>query len=132
MFWLHHISLAYFFLDKYDFVKCTNVNSSWHYAPLCGVLYKEEGGYLVPLSVTDPVSNMNSFTWYKEENDWIVPEEHYNEEFKNWRGPIHNGWFRLYNFKEKRNTEDTCTKYVVSAKFNGIPREGKPSILIKP
>ena len=33
-------------------------------------------------SGTDPDKNMNYFTWSKEENDWIVPEDHYNEEFK--------------------------------------------------
>ena len=33
--------------------------------------------------------------------------------------------------KEKRKTEETCSKYAGSAKFNGIPREGKPAIPIK-
>ena len=64
------------------------------YSPLCGVLYKEEGGSLVPWSGTDPDANMNFFTWSKENNDWIVPEDQYDEEFKNWREPIHNGQFR--------------------------------------
>ena len=30
-----------------------------------------------------------------------------------------------------RKTEDTCSKYADPAKFNGIPRKGKPSISIK-
>ena len=33
---------------------------------------------------------------------------------------------------EKINTEETCSKYAVYANFNGIPREGKPEIHIKP
>ena len=64
-------------------------------------------------------------------NDWIVIEDQYDKEFKNWRGPIHNGQFRSQTFKEKRKTEDTCSKYACSAKFNGIPRERKPAIPIK-
>ena len=68
-------------------------------SPLCGGLYKEEEDYFVPWSGTDPDVNMNGFTWYKENNDWIVPEYQYDEEFKNWRGPIHNGQFRSQNLK---------------------------------
>ena len=64
-------------------------------------------------------------------NDCIVPEEQYYEEFKNWRGPTHNGQFRSQTLKEKLKTEETCSKYAGSAKFNGIPREGKPAIPIK-
>ena len=59
------------------------------YSPLCVGLYKEEEDYLVLWSVTDLDAKMNCFTWYKENNDWIVPEDQYDEEFKNWRGPIH-------------------------------------------
>ena len=73
---------------------------------------------------------MNFFTWSKEKNDWIVPEDQYDDEFKNWRGPIHNGQFRSQTLKEKRKTEDKCSKYAGSSQFNGIPREGKPSIPI--
>ena len=32
---------------------------------------------------------------------------------------------------DKSNAEETCYKYAGSAKFNGIPREGKPEIPIK-
>ena len=39
--------------------------------------------------------------------------------------------FRSQTLKEKQNTEETCSKYAGSAKFNGIPREGKPAIPIK-
>ena len=74
---------------------------------------------------------MNCFTCSKEDNYWIVSEDHYNEEFNNWQGPIHNVQLRLQNLKEKRKTEDTCTKYSGSDKFNGIPREGNPAITIK-
>ena len=66
---------------------------------------------------------MNCFAWSKYDNSWTVPEDHYNNEFTNWQGPIHNGPFRLQTLKEKRNTEDTCAKYSGSANFNGIPRE---------
>ena len=68
---------------------------------------------------------MNCFTWSKVSNYWIVPGDQYNEEFKNWRGPIHNYPFRSETLKEKRNTEETCSKYAGSAKFNVIPREVK-------
>ena len=54
------------------------------YAPLCSILYKEEDGYLVPWSGTDPDAKLNCFTWSKEENYWIGLEGHYNEEFKSW------------------------------------------------
>ena len=64
-------------------------------------------------------------------NDWIVPEDQYDEESKNWRGSIHNGQFCSHNLKEKIKTEEICSKYSGSAKFNGIPREGKSSIPIK-
>ena len=74
---------------------------------------------------------MNCFTWSKVNKYWIVPEDQYDEEFKNWRGPIQNRQFRSQNLKEKRKTEEICSKYECSAKFNGIPREGKPSITIK-
>ena len=66
-----------------------------------------------------------------ENDDCIVPEDQYNEEFKNWRGRIHNGQFRSQTFKEKRKTEDTCSKYAGSSNFNGISRKRKPAIPIK-
>ena len=49
------------------------------YSPLCGGLYKEEEDYLVPWSGTDPDTNMNGFTWSKDNDGWIVPEDQYNE-----------------------------------------------------
>ena len=52
-------------------------------SPLCGRLYKEEDASLLPCSGTDPDANMNRLTWSKENNDWIVPENKYNEEFNN-------------------------------------------------
>ena len=99
--------------------------------PLSSGLYKEEEDYLVPWSLTDPDANMNCFYWSKEKNDWIVPEDQYDEEFMKWRGPIHNGQFRSQTLKEKIKTEETCSKYAGSAKFNGIPREGNLAIPIK-
>ena len=65
---------------------------------------------------------MNCFTFSKENNDWIVPEDYYNEEFKNWKVPINYGQFRLQTLKDKRETEETCTKYSVFEKFNGVTR----------
>ena len=100
------------------------------YSPLCGRLYKEEDNSLVPWSGTYPDSKMSCFTWSKEDNDWIVPEDQYNEEFNNWRGPIHHFQLGSHTLKEKRNTEKTCSKYTGSDKFNGIPREGNPAIPI--
>ena len=64
------------------------------YSPMCGGLYKEEDGSIVLWSGIDPDAKMNCFTWSKEKNDWIVTEDQYDEEFNNWRGPIHHGKFR--------------------------------------
>ena len=99
-------------------------------SPLCGGLYKEDTD-IVPWSGTDPDAKMNCFTWSKEDNDWIVSGDQYNEEFKNWKGPIHNGQFSSQTLKEKQKKEETCSKYAGSAEFNVIPREGKPAIKIK-
>ena len=73
--------------------------------PLCGGLYKEYHGYIIPWLVTNLDSKMNSFTWSTDENDWIVLGDHYNEDFNNWRGPINNGQFRQQNIKEMRKIE---------------------------
>ena len=48
-------------------------------SPLCGGLYKEEEDSLVPWSGVDPDTKMNCFTWSKVNDDWIVPEDQYNE-----------------------------------------------------
>ena len=90
--------------------------------PLCGGLYKKEDDSLVTWSGIDPDAKMNCFTWSKQNNDWIVIEDQYDEEFKNWRGPIHNVRFRSQTLKDNRKTEQTCSKYAGFAKFNGIPR----------
>ena len=100
-------------------------------APLCRGLYKEEDNSLVPWSGTDPDARMNCFTWYKEDNDWIVPGDQYNEKLNNYRGPIHNGQFRSNTIQEKRKKKGTCSKYAGYAKFNGIPREVNPEIPVK-
>ena len=39
------------------------------YGPLCGGLYRENYDYIVPYSGTYLNTNMNCFTWSKEEND---------------------------------------------------------------
>ena len=44
--------------------------------PMCGGLYKEDHGYIVTWSGTDPDTKLNFFTWSKEENDWIVLVDH--------------------------------------------------------
>ena len=46
---------------------------------LCGGLYKEGEDSLVTWSGTDTDAKMNCFTWSKENNDWIVPEDQYDE-----------------------------------------------------
>ena len=74
---------------------------------------------------------MNCFTWSKDNNDWIVPEYQYDDELKNWRGPINNGQLCAHILKENRKTEETYSKYTDYAKFNIIPKEGNPSIPIK-
>ena len=74
---------------------------------------------------------MNGFAWSKDDNDWIVSEDQYNEEFKNRRGPINIGQFRSQTPKKKRKKEETCSKYTGSYKFNGIHKEGKPTKSIK-
>ena len=52
-------------------------------SPLCRRLYKGEDDSLVTWSGTDPYAKMNRFTWSKYDNDFIVPGDQYNEEFKN-------------------------------------------------
>ena len=79
--------------------------------PLCGGLYKEDHGSIIPWSGTDPDANMNSFTWSTNENVCIILGDQYNEEFNNWRGPINNVQFRQQNLKEMRKTEETCSKF---------------------
>ena len=74
---------------------------------------------------------MNSFTWSKEDNDWILLGDQYNEELNNWQGPINNGKLRSLNLKEKIKTEEIFYKSSGSVKFNGITREGNPEIPIK-
>ena len=95
-------------------------------APLCGGLYKEQEDYLVTWSVTDPYAKINCFTCSKEDNYWTVLGYQYNEQLKNWRGPIQNGELCLQTLKEKKNIEDTCSKYAGSANCNDIPRELNP------
>ena len=100
------------------------------YGPQCGLLYKKDNGSIIPWSGTDPDVMMNSFTWSTEENDWIFLGGKYNEDFNNWKVPINNGQFFQKNLKETRKTEEICSNYAGSVKFNGIPREGKPAIHI--
>ena len=56
------------------------------YGPICGGLYMEDHGSIIPWSVTDPDAKMNSFTWSTYDNDWIFLWDQYNEDFNNWRG----------------------------------------------
>ena len=98
--------------------------------PQCGGLYKEDNESVIPWSGTDPDAKMNCFTWSTEENDWIFLGNQYNKDFNNWKGHTNNGQFRQHNIKEIRKTEETCSKYAGSVKFNGIPREVKPEIPI--
>ena len=88
--------------------------------PLCGLLYKEYHGYIVPWSRTDPYAKLDFFTWSKEGNYWIVPGDQYNEEFKNWREPIHYGQLCSHTLNNKIRTERMCYKFSGSVKFNGI------------
>ena len=99
-------------------------------APVCGGLYKDEENYIVTWSGTDPNSNMNCFSWSIQYSDCVVPRDQYNESFNNSQGPIHNVNFRSQTLKEKRKTDQTCTKYAGSAKFNSIPKLGNPEIPI--
>ena len=55
-----------------------------YFSPLCGGIYKEEGGYIAPWSVTEPDSKTNCFSWTKKETDWIAPEDLYRKEFNKW------------------------------------------------
>ena len=67
--------------------------------PLCGGLYKEDHGSIIPWSGTYPDVKMNYFTWSKEEHDFIILGDQYNEDFNNWRRPINNGQFLQNNIK---------------------------------
>ena len=98
--------------------------------PLCGELYKEDHGSIVPWSLTHPNAKMNSFTWSTNDNDWIILGDQYNGDFNNCKGPINNVQLRQQNLKDMRKTEETCSKYLGSVNFNGIPRERKPAIPI--
>ena len=91
----------------------------------------EEKDSLVPWSGKYPDAKMNCFNWSKQNNDWIVPEYQYDEEFKNWRGPMHNSRFCSQTLKGKIKKKETCYNYAGSAKFNGIPIEENPVIPIK-
>ena len=66
---------------------------------LCGVLYKEYHGSIIPWSGTDPDAKMNCFTWSTEENDWVFLGNQYNEDFNNWKGPTNNGQFHQQKLK---------------------------------
>ena len=99
--------------------------------PHCGGLYKEDNGSIVPWSGIEPYVKMKSFTWSTYDNDCIFLGDQYNEDFNNWRGLINNGQLRQKNLKEIRKTEETCSKYAGSVKFNWIPRERNPEIPIK-
>ena len=76
--------------------------------PLCGGLYKEYHGSIVPWSGTYPDSKLNYFTWSKEDNYWIFLRYRYNEEFKNWQGPIHNGQFYQKTLNNHRIIDRIC------------------------
>ena len=66
---------------------------------------------------------MNFFTWSREDNDLIVPENQFNRDLKNWWGPLQSGKSHAQNLNNKGNIEDKLSKYAVYVKFNGIPRE---------
>ena len=53
------------------------------YGPLCGVLYKEDNGYIITWSGIYPDTKMNYFTWSTNEIYWIILGDQYNEEFNN-------------------------------------------------
>ena len=94
--------------------------------PLRGGLYKEDHGHIVTWLGTDPDAKMNSFTWSQEDNYLIFLGDQYNEGFNNWQRSINNGQFRPQNIKEKRKTEEKCSKDSGYDNYNGIPREGNP------
>ena len=94
--------------------------------PQCGGLYEEDHGSIIHWSGTNPYAKMNYFTWSTEENDWILLGDQYNEGFNNWQRSINNGQFRPQNIKEKRKTEEKCSKDSGYDNYNGIPREGNP------
>ena len=100
------------------------------YGTLCGVLYKEDHGSIILWSGTEPDSKMNSFIWSTYENDWIFLGDQYHGDFNNCKGPINNGQLRQQNIKEMKKTEETCSKYAGSVKFDGVPRKENPEIPI--
>ena len=52
-------------------------------APLCEGIYKGKEKSVVTCSGTDQDSNMNYFTWSKDDKYWVVPGYQYNGVFKN-------------------------------------------------
>ena len=99
--------------------------------PLCYGLYNKYHGWIVTWSGTDPYTNLNCFTWYKEDNDWIVLGDQYNEKCKNLQGPIHNVQFCPRTLKKRRRTDRMCSKSLGYVKLNGMYREGSTEIHIK-
>ena len=48
---------------------------------------------------------MNSFTWSSKDAVWVVTVDLYKKEFKNCRGPIHNGKLCSQTIEKKRNKD---------------------------
>ena len=74
---------------------------------------------------------MKCFTWSIKDKDFTVPGYQYNEEFKQWKFPIHNSKSHANTLKENIKTEDIFYKYVVYYKFNGITRNVNLEIPIR-
>ena len=87
------------------------------------IIYREEYGSIFPWSIIYTGTEMNLFSLYKKDTDWIVSGDLYNKYPKNWQRYIHNGQFRLQNLKWKSDIEETRTKYSESANFDGTPME---------
>ena len=94
------------------------------------VIYKEVQDTLIYWSGTYTYTQMNCFRWDVKEKDWVVSKGRLNEIYQNWSSPIHNVQFCGQNLKEKSNTKYNCNKYE-GTKFNGIPKDEKPTIPIK-
>ena len=101
------------------------------YGPLCVGLYKEDDGSILTWSVMDLDENIIFFNWSRKDNNWVVTGDQYNNEFKKWRGSIHNGQSHEQALNKTKRTDRICSMFSGSVKCNGIPRVVNPKIPIK-
>ena len=79
----------------------------------------------------NPYYKLNFFTWSMEDNYCSSLEGQYSGDTESWINPFHSMKLRVQAFKEKINTEETCSKYSGFVKFDEITIKLNPKITIK-